>query len=259
MKSIKIIFTLLLTLSLSAQEEVWDITYFDLPADKIGEFAQTHKNFMNATMNDERKITGQWVYRHWYGSGPTVMVMTSFASAADAVNDDPWAALVQAWESASDERKKRLEALGAKYAGYLANHTDEIRSFSYDNFVSKPNVDWDTNFVFVVGSYNTKSGDWNKLGQAFMNWQSKPGVEKGSQLGGGYSVHFSGSGYDVQVFQGFKNIVDFAKAISTDNVADSQYASDFWEEVEGEHEDQIYVHVGHLVEGKFDLAGPDRE
>mgnify|MGYP001156764586 CR=1 FL=1 len=30
---------------------------------------------------------------------------------------------------------------------------------------------------------------WNKLGQAFMNWQSKPGVEKGSQLGGGYSVH----------------------------------------------------------------------
>ena len=41
----------------------------------------------------------------------------------------------------------------------------------------KEDVDWDTNFVFVVGNYNTKSGDWNILGQAFMNWQTKPGVE----------------------------------------------------------------------------------
>ena len=90
-----------------------------------------------------------------------------------------------------------------------------------------------------------------------MNWQTKPGVEKGLQLGGGYTVHFSGSGYDVQVFQGFANINDFAKAISSENVADSQYAPDFWAEVAGDHEDQIYVHVGHLVDGKFDLAGPN--
>ena len=135
---------------------------------------------------------------------------------------------------------------------------DEIRSFNPENFVGKPDVDWDTNFVFVVGNYNTKSGDWNKLGQAFMNWQTKPGVEKGLQLGGGYSVHFSGSSYDVQVFQGFANFVDFAKSVTTDSLADSTFAPDFWSEVDGDHEDQIYVHIGHLVNGKFDLAGPNR-
>ena len=164
----------------------------------------------------------------------------------------------QAWQAASEERKKELEQIGQKYAGYLSKHSDEIRSFNPENFVGKPDVDWDTNFVFVVGNYNTKSADWNKLGQAFMNWQTKPGVEKGVQLGGGYSVHFSGSSYDVQVFQGFANFVDFAKSITTDSVADSTYAADFWSEVDGDHEDQIYVHIGHLVNGKFDLAGPNR-
>ena len=270
MKTVKFILAFLFCASLTAQEEIWDVTYFDLPADKIGEFVQDHKNFMNITMNEDRKVISQWVYRHWYGSGPIVVVYTSFASAEDAVNDDPWGAFRQAWQSAapdgwnansskSNERQKRLEALGQRYAGYLADHTDEIRSYNTENFAGKPDVDWDTNFVFVVGNYNTKSANWNKLGQAFMNWQTKPGVEKGLQLGGGYSVHFSGSGYDVQVFQGFANIRDFAKAISSENVADSQYAPDFWAEVAGDHEDQIYLHVGHLVDGKFDLAGPDKE
>ena len=54
------------------------------------------------------------------------------------------------------------------------------------------------------------------------------------------------------------NFVDFAKSITTDSVADSTYAADFWSEVDGDHEDQIYVHIGHLVNGKFDLAGPNR-
>ena len=257
MKTIKLMLALAFTFSLSGQV-IWDVTYFDLPVDEIGEFAEVHKDFTNITMEQGRKVQDQWVYRHWYGSGPSIVVYTQYATAADAVNDDPWNALGQAWQAASEERKKELEQIGQKYAGYLSKHSDEIRSFNPENFVGKPEVDWDTNFVFVVGNYNTKSADWNKLGQAFMNWQTKPGVEKGVQLGGGYSVHFSGSSYDVQVFQGFANFVDFAKSITTDSVADSTYAADFWSEVDGDHEDQIYVHIGHLVDGKFDLAGPNR-
>jgi len=34
--------------------------------------------------------------------------------------------------------------------------------------------------------------------------------------------------------------------------------SDFWQNVEGKHSDEMYVHRGHVVNGKFDLAGPDR-
>ncbi len=259
MKTIKTIFALLFVLSISAQEErIWDVTYYDIPADQIGEFVQTHASFMNISANEDSKIIGQWVYRHWYGSGPTVVVYTSYGSAADAVNNDPWAGFREAWQAGTDEEKKELESLAQKYAGYLGNHSDEIRTYNTENFVAKEDVDWDTNFVFVVGNYNTKSGDWNILGQAFMNWQTKPGVEKGLQLGGGYSTHFSGTSYDVQVFQAYPTIVDFAKAISSENVADAEFAPAFWEEVSGDHNDQIYVHVGHLVDGKFDLAGPNR-
>ena len=259
MKTVKLFLVLLFTTSISAQGVV-DITYFDLPADKVGEFISTHKQFMDITLDEDRKIEGQWVYRHWYGSGHAVVVETYFASAEDAVNDNPWGAFSKKWQAASEERQKRLGALGQKYASFLANHSDEIRSYDWENnFSAKPDVNWDTNFVFVVGSYNTKSGNWNKLGKAYMDWQTRPGVEKGLQLGGGYTTHFSGSGYDVRFFSAYPTLVDFAKAVTTDNVATEGGGSAFWEEVAGAHEDQIYIHVGHIKDGKFDLAGPDKE
>ena len=55
----------------------------------------------------------------------------------------------------------------------------------------------------------------------------------------------------------FKNIVDFAKSVSTEDVSNSEASSAFWAEITGDHEDQIYIHVGRLVDGKFDLAGPN--
>ena len=210
--------------------------------------------------------------RHWYGSGHSVVVETYFASAADAVNDDPWAGFRQAWQAASEAEQKRgwnketdteysteeMGAIGQKYASFLGNHSDEIRNVDFDNnFVSKPDVNWDTNFVLVVGNYNSKSADWSKLGQSYMDWQTKPGVEKGLQLGGGYTSHFSGNGYDVRFFSAYANLVDFAKAITTDSVATEGGGAAFWPEVAGEHEDQIYIHVGHIEDGKFDLAGPN--
>ena len=63
MKTIKTIFALLFVLSISAQEErIWDVTYYDIPADQIGEFVQTHASFMNISANEDSKIIGQWVY-----------------------------------------------------------------------------------------------------------------------------------------------------------------------------------------------------
>ena len=58
MKILKTILALFITLAVTAQA-VQDITYFDIPTDQVGEFIQTHKKFMDATMNDERKVQGQ--------------------------------------------------------------------------------------------------------------------------------------------------------------------------------------------------------
>jgi hypothetical protein len=257
MKILKTILALFISLTVTAQA-VQDITYFDIPTDQVGEFVQTHKKFMDATMNDERKVQGQWVYRHFYGSGASVAVFTDFANINDAVNDDPWASFRSKWQSSNEDERKELEALGQKYASFLVNHSDDIRSFNFENnFVGKENVDWDIPFILVVGNYNVNKPNASIAGNAFMEWRTKPGVGKGLQLGGGYTTHFSGSGPDLQLFSGFKNIVDFAKSVSTDDVSNSEASSAFWSEITGDHEDQIYIHVGHLVNGKFDLAGPN--
>ena len=257
MRKFNLIIALAFTIGTFAQS-VQDITYFDIPTDKVGDFIQTHKKFMDATMNDERKIVSQWVYRHFYGSGPSVAVFTEFANINDAVNDDPWAALGNKWQASSDEEKRELEELGQKYASFLVNHSDDIRSFNQaENFAGKENVDWDTPFILVVGNYNVNKPNASIAGNAFMEWRTKPGVEKGLQLGGGYSTHFSGSGPDLQLFSGFKNIVDFAKSVSSDDVSNADASPAFWNEITGDHEDQIYIHAGHLVDGKFDLAGPN--
>ena len=54
---------------------------------------------------DERKVQGQWVYRHFYGSGASVAVFTDFANINDAVNDDPWASLRSKWQSSNEDSK----------------------------------------------------------------------------------------------------------------------------------------------------------
>ena len=178
MKILKTILALFISFTVSAQA-VQDITYFDIPTDQVGEFIQTHKKFMDVTMNDERKVQGQWVYRHFYGSGASVAVFTDFANINDAVNDDPWTSFRSKWQSSNEDERKELEALGQKYASFLVNHSDDIRSSNFENnFVGKENVDWDIPFILVVGNYNVNKPNASIAGNAFMEWRTKPGVEK---------------------------------------------------------------------------------
>jgi hypothetical protein len=68
MKKLKIFLAIFFTFSLSAQS-VMDITYMDIPVTELGNFIDIHKEFTNITIEEGREINGQWVYRHWYGSG----------------------------------------------------------------------------------------------------------------------------------------------------------------------------------------------
>ena len=53
------------------------------------------------------------------------------------------------------------------------------------------------------------------------------------------------------------NIKEFSETVSTQSSDNPEEAKKFWSAVSGPHEDQIYVHVGHLENGEFNLAGKD--
>ena len=97
-----------------------------------------------------------------------------------------------------------------------------------------------------------------KMAQAYMDWQTRPNVENGLQLGGGVTYHYKGAGADLAFFAGFKNIQDFATTASAQASDMPEERETFWSMVQGTHADQIYVHVGHLEDGVLNLAGKDK-
>lgn len=258
MKQLVFLITLLSSTFISAQS-VMEITYLDVHPTQIGEFVKLHKKVTDMSQSEERTIKGQWVYRHWYGSGASIAIYDQYDSAEDAVKDDLTAAFQKNYEELSEEAQKEMDEIFSQWWSFFDGHWDEMRFIDYEKFfVSKENVDWDIPFVFVVGNYNT-SGSILEMANAYMDWQTRVLVKDGLQLGGGASVHYKGSGTDVQFFGGFKDIMDFAKSINTPLENPNVEARDkFWKSVSGTHEDQIYVHVGHLEKGVFNLAGKDK-
>ena len=79
MKKINLIIMLLATVTMSAQQ-VTEITYLDVPATKIGKFVELHKIITDMSMGEERTLQGQWVYRHWYGSGHSIVIRDIYKS-----------------------------------------------------------------------------------------------------------------------------------------------------------------------------------
>jgi hypothetical protein len=262
MKHLNLFLTLLLCFgSLSAQSNqpsAVEITYLDIHPSKIGTFVKLHKEVSDMAMGDDRTIQDSWVYRHWYGSGASVMIMDVYATSEDALKDDFRAAIGNNMKDKSEKEKEAFRSVFQEWWTFFDGHWDEMRVYNpMTDFVSKENVDWDIPFVFVVGSYNT-TGNMREMANAYTNWQTRPHVENGLQLGGGFTTHFKGSGADVQFFGGFKNIKEFAETISTQSSDNPEDAKKFWDAVSGSHEDQIYVHVGHLENGVFNLAGKDK-
>ena len=151
-----------------------------------------------------------------------------------------------------------MDAVFTEWWSFYNGHWDEMWVINYEkDFVSKEDVDWDIPFVFVVGTYNTK-GKPSEMAEAYMDWQTRPLVAEGLQMGGGVTKHYKGAGADLEFFGAFKTMVDFATSISTQGTVNTTARNSFWSLVDGSHADQIYSHVGHLVDGTFDLAGKDK-
>lgn len=257
MKILKTITIMLFALSISAQS-VMNVTYLDVPLNKVNDFVTVHEKVVNMATGEGRTTGNHWVYRHWYGSDHSLMLVDIYSDAVNFVKDDFWGVLRTNIDALPEDQKKEMQEAVAKWWGYHNNHTDEVRSVDWEgNWYGKENLNLDIPYVFVIGSYNTSGGNQEMI-DAYFDWLVKPGVDDGVMMYGGATTHYIGSGSEVQLWGAYSNINDFAKSAS-EGPNNSEAAPKFWNLVEGAHSDQIYIHVGNTLgnEGKFNRAGPD--
>ena len=256
MKNLIFVLAFLVSFAINAQSIV-EVTYLDTPAAKIGRFVELHKEMVESMNSESRTNKGHWVYRHWYGSGAAIVIYDVYDSAEDAVNDNPLAALQANVAKMSPEAQKEMSEKFQEWWSHYDGHWDEMRTLDFENFhVTQENVDWDKPFVFVAGQYNVEN--IAEAANAYMDWQIRPGVAEGSIMGGGVSSHFKGSGLDIEVYQSYESLVDFAKHVENGSGGNAEARVKFWTNVQGQHSDQIYLHIGHMENGVFNLAGADR-
>ena len=257
MKNLKILFTLLLsfaTTGITAQQ-VGNFTYLDVPTQEIGKFIRLHKQVTDMTM-EYREYKNHWLLTHFQGSGSNVVIWSNYPTVEDVYKDNVLSAIGKKLESLQGENKESFETLVSEYLAYWNGHTDEIRSIDWENNVKhSEDMDWGTRFYALFMNYQTKTGDTELAGDAFNKWLTFPGVEDGSVQSGGFSTHLSGSGSDLQVWTIHSTLEDYVNSISLQGNPEGR--NTFWQNVEGNHSDNMFVHRGHVVDGKFDLAGPN--
>ena len=67
-------------MTVSAQSEtVMNLSYLDVPIQKIGRFMELHEQVTNMALGEKRTLQGQWVVSHYYGSGPSIVVQDNYA------------------------------------------------------------------------------------------------------------------------------------------------------------------------------------
>jgi hypothetical protein len=256
-----------LTSNAQAKRGYMSVTYLNnVEVPKMSRFVELHKKFTEIGISKNYKATGNWLFRHWYGSGHSFVMYEHFDSMKDYLEtqDNMGKNMEEKLASIKDAKEKEtFEKELAEWTSYFDGHTDEMRVFNSETgFIFAPDVDFDTPLVFSVGKYNS-SGDWGKTANAFVNWRIKPDVNSGAALGGGVSYHYMGSGSEIEVWQVYKSLVDFATSVTSkapQSDAAKEASKTFWSSLDGSHEDQIYIHVGHVDVTKkvFDLAGPNR-
>jgi len=268
MKNIFIALTLTLSFYVtSAQtDRVYNsATYInDVAASEVPRFIELHKKFTDMSLGENRKHTGDWLFRHWYGSGHTFVIYEQFNSMEDfhADSDLFLENINNSIDAIKDEAtKEATKKEWIEYRAFSDGHKDEVRVSSPTSVLSAENVNFDIPFVMVVGKYNS-SGNWVKMGNAFFDWRIKPEVDSNTSISGGVSYHFMGSGHEVEVWQCYNSLVDFSTSVTNSAPQDDSLAESrktFWSLVSGSHEDQIYLHIGHVdtEKGTFDLAGKD--
>ena len=268
-KSFTILLLFLFTLSGYSQEQraYESCTYVNnVSVSEIPRFIELYKQFTDMSLGDNRTQSSEWLFRHWYGSGHTFVIYSAYDSMEDyhADADLAEANITAKIKAVTDaDQQKVLMDEWAELASFWDDHTDEIRVRNTSTgFYAKEGTDFDNPFVMSVGRYNS-SGSWGDMGNGFFYWVTVPDVDNDVSLAGGVSYHYMGSGPDVEVWNCYRSLVDFATAVTAKKeLSDTakEGRKTFWSLADGAHEDQIYLHIGHvnMEKGVFDLAGADR-
>ena len=270
MKKLLLLIVLILSVGLvsngQTKKSYESVTYVRVNVNKLSRFVELHKKFTDIGISKNYKATGNWLFRHWYGSGHAFVMYEQFDSMNDYYEtmDNFGKNIGEKMESIKDAKEKENFTKDfEEWFSMFKGHTDEIRVLNSENsFIIGKDVDFDTPFVFVVGKYST-TGDWGKTANAFVDWRVKPDVNSGAAIGGGVSYHHIGSGSEIEAWQAFKTFGDFASAITSktpQSDAAKEAGKTFGSLITGFHEDQIYLHMGHvdLTKKIFDLAGPNK-
>ena len=142
------------------------------------------------------------------------------------------------------------EALMAEFQSYSAmyayNHSDQIRQSNGLEELSfeAEDLDWSTQKVVVVSTYNTKWGKNRDFFEGVKNGSLKTLKESGHAVAAYASRHFYGSGAGWHTYQFYNTWSDFA-AYEEANLGGpmDEDAKKFWSSIES-HTDEILTFIG---------------
>jgi hypothetical protein len=146
-----------------------------------------------------------------------------------------------------DAAKEALMTEYQTYVGmYVHNHSDQIRQSRNLETMSfeAEGLDWSTQKVVVVSTYNTKWGKNRDFVEGIKNGSLKTLQESGHAVAAYASRHFYGSGADWHTYQFFNTWSDFA-AYEEANLGAAMTEDDkkFWASIES-HTDEILTFIG---------------
>ena len=249
MKNLITIVCLCVGFAMSAQ--VVNITYVSVDRENSETFLELHEKFTNLSISEDRTIVGGGMFAHAFAGDYTFAIYDFYANEQDLVNDPALAdAAMQANVEAlklDDAAKEALMTEYQTYVGmYVHNHSDQIRQSRNLETMSfeAEGLDWSTQKVVVVSTYNTKWGKNRDFVDGIKNGSLKTLQESGHAVAAYASRHFYGSGADWHTYQFFNTWSDFA-AYEEANLGAAMTEDDkkFWASIES-HTDEILTFIG---------------
>lgn len=242
---------LFLTVGFAVTAQVVNITYVSVDRENSETFLELHEKFSNLSISEDRTITGGGMFAHAFAGDYTFAIYDFYANEQDLVNDP---ALADAAMKANVEALKlddaASEALMAEYQNYVGmyvyNHSDQIRQSRdlEDMSFEAEDLDWSTQKVVVVSTYNTKWGKNKDFADGIKNGSLKMLQDSGHAVAAYASRHFYGSGADWHTYQFYNSWSDFA-AYEEANLGGPMTEDDkkFWASIES-HTDEILTFIG---------------